>query len=125
MVLYSRSVRTDRRQYAPCSAPWQEWRDVGMDEYRVLNVLMILFSSQIVNTYLHAFHNTKKKNYLKWFAWGAYGLFQYQVMVSTAGMPLLILIINIGLVFSIYKFSYHVDTKTALVSFILSGCWLK
>ena len=61
-----------------------------MDEYRVLNVLMILFSSQIVNTYLHAFHNTKKKNYLKWFAWGAYGLFQYQVMVSTAGMPLLI-----------------------------------
>ena len=37
-----------------------------MDEYRVLNVLMILFSSQIVNTYLHAFHNTKKKNYLKW-----------------------------------------------------------
>ena len=66
-----------------------------MDEYRVLNVLMILFSSQIVNTYLHAFHNTKKKNYLKWFAWGAYGLFQYQVMVSTAGMPLLILIINI------------------------------
>lgn len=96
-----------------------------MDEYRVLNVLMILFSSQIVNTYLHAFHNTKKKNYLKWFAWGAYGLFQYQVMVSTAGMPLLILIINIVLVFSIYKFSYHVNTKTALfLSGILYSVWM-
>lgn len=96
-----------------------------MDEYRVLNVLMILFSSQIVNTYLHAFHNTKKKNYLKWFAWGAYGLFQYQVMVSTAGMPLLILIINIVLVFSIYKFSYYVDTKTALfLSGILYSVWM-
>ena len=95
-----------------------------MDEYRVLNVLMILFSSQIVNTYLHAFHNTKK-NYLKWFAWGAYGLFQYQVMVSTAGMPLLILIINIVLVFSIYKFSYYVDTKTALfLSGILYSVWM-
>lgn len=80
---------------------------------------------QIVNTYLHAFHNTKKKNYLKWFAWGAYGLFQYQVMVSTAGMPLLILIINIVLVFSIYKFSYHVNTKTALfLSGILYSVWM-
>ena len=67
----------------------------------------------------------RRKNYLKWFAWGAYGLFQYQVMVSTAGMPLLILIINIVLVFSIYKFSYYVNTKTALfLSGILYSVWM-
>lgn len=31
-----------------------------MIEYRLLNILMVLFSMQVVSTYLDAFHNHKK-----------------------------------------------------------------
>ena len=67
-----------------------------MIEYRLLNILMVLFSMQVVSTYLDAFHNHKKnRSIVGWMGWGAYILFQYWVMESNASHPLFILTINI------------------------------
>lgn len=86
-----------------------------MNEYNVLDILMVLFSTQIVNTYLVAFRNHKKTSSLiSMGAWGAYVFFQLWVMLSNASQPLFILTVNILLVFLIYKSSYHVNNKTAL-----------
>ena len=97
-----------------------------MNEYLLLNLLMVLFSTQVVSTYLDAFHNHKKNlNIVGWLGWGAYILFQYWVMESNASRPLLILTINIFLIFIIYKSLYHVDNKTALFrAGILYAFWM-
>lgn len=86
-----------------------------MIEYRLLNILMVLFSMQVVSTYLDAFHNHKKnRSIVGWMGWGAYILFQYWVMESNASHPLFILTINIFMIFIIYKSLYHVNNKAAL-----------
>ena len=86
-----------------------------MAEYRLLNILMVLFSTQVVTTYLDAFHNFRKASSITgYLGWGAYVLFQCWVMESNARQPLLILSINIFLVFLIYKSLYHVNSKAAL-----------
>lgn len=97
-----------------------------MIECRLLNILMVLFSTQVVSTYLSAFYNHKKiRSITGWLGWGAYILFQYWVMESTASHPLLILTINIFLVYIIYKSLYHVDSKTALFhAGILYAFWM-
>ncbi len=97
-----------------------------MIEYRLLNILMVLFSTQIVSTYLGAFHEHKKiRSIAVWLGWVAYVLFQYWVMESNASQPLFILTINIFLIFIIYKSLYHVDNKAALFrSGILYALWM-
>lgn len=86
-----------------------------MNEYRLLNILMVLFSTQVVSTYLTAFHNNKKViSIARWLAWGIYVIFQCWVMESNASRPLFILTMNILLICTIYKSSYHINNKTAL-----------
>ena len=86
-----------------------------MNEYQILNILMVLFSIQIVNTYLGAFRYCKKKcSGIGLLAWGIYVIFQYWVMVSNASQPIIILLINILLIFYILRISYNMKTKTAL-----------
>lgn len=97
-----------------------------MNDYEVLNILMLLFSTQILRIYLSAFHNQKRASgSVKWMAWGIYIFFQYWVVISGASQPLFILILNIGLIFSIYKSSYYVNSRTALfLSGILYAFWM-
>lgn len=97
-----------------------------MIEYKLLNILMVLFSTQIVSTYLGAFHNHKKIcSITGCLGWGAYILFQCWVMESNASQPLFILTINIFLIFLIYKFLYHVNNKAALFrAGILYAFWM-
>lgn len=97
-----------------------------MVEYKILNLLMVLFSTQIANTYLKAFQNQRKSSdKIRWLTWGAYIFFQYWVMESNASQPLFILILNITLVFFIYKSSYYVNNKTAIfLSGIFYAIWM-
>ncbi|MFR0954774.1 MAG: hypothetical protein ACLSFA_02670 [Roseburia inulinivorans] len=47
-----------------------------MVEYSLLNILMVLFSTQVVSTYLGAFGNHKKKTtVLPWFWYGEHTSF--------------------------------------------------
>lgn len=86
-----------------------------MIEYKLLNILMVLFSTQIVSTYLNAFSHQKiNRCRVKWLGWAAYIFFQYWVMESNASQPLLILVTNIFLLFVILKLSYQVSIKAAL-----------
>ena len=86
-----------------------------MVEYSLLNILMVLFSTQVVSTYLGAFGNHKKKHSIAGIlVWGAYILYECWVMESNANKPLFILIINIFLIFIIYKSLYKVNNKEAL-----------
>lgn len=86
-----------------------------MNEYGILNILMVFFSALIVSVYLKAFHNDKKsRTTVCASAWGLYIIFQCWVMASHASHPLLVLIVNILLIFLIYEVSYQVDFKTAL-----------
>lgn len=86
-----------------------------MSEYRLLNILMTLFSTQVVKTYLTSFHNCKKNfTFLAGISWGIYFIFQYLTTLTNAASPLLVLIINIILVFFICKSSYHISLKNAL-----------
>lgn len=97
-----------------------------MTEYRLMNILMVLFSTQIVSTYLGAFNEQKKIHSIAgWLGWVAYLLFQYWVMESSASQPLIILTINIFLIFTIYISLYHVDNKSALFrAGILYALWM-
>lgn len=97
-----------------------------MNEYELLNILMVLFSALIANTYLGAFRNHKKTFCrIRHLSWIAYILFQYLVMLSNASYPLAVLIINILLIFVIYKCLYHVENKTALFrASILYVLWM-
>lgn len=48
-----------------------------MVEYSLLNILMVLFSTQVVSTYLGAFGNHKKKHSIAGIlVWGAYILYE-------------------------------------------------
>lgn len=114
-VQCSRSARTGRKAYGPNSAGWQGWRCLPVNEYKLLGIPMVLFSAQIACTYLNSFHNGKKaRKSVGWTAWGTYIVFQYWAMASNASRPLLVLIINMLLIFFVYKASYHVSYKTAL-----------
>lgn len=97
-----------------------------MNEYRLLNILMVLFSTQVISTYLGSFHNHKKiRRTAGWLGWVGYVLFQCWVMESSASQPIFILTINIFLIFIIYKSLYHVGSKTALFhSGILYALWM-
>lgn len=97
-----------------------------MVEYSLLNILMVLFSTQVVSTYLGAFGNHKKKHSIAVvLVWGAYILYEYWVMESNANKPLFILIINIFLIFIIYKALYQVNNKEALFrAGILDTLWM-
>jgi len=46
-----------------------------MVEYSLLNILMVLFSTQVVSTYLGAFGNHKKTTVLPWFWYGEHTSF--------------------------------------------------
>lgn len=97
-----------------------------MVEYSLLNILMVLFSTQVVSTYLGAFGNHKKNHSIAVvLVWGAYILYEYWVMESNANKPLFILIINIFLIFIIYKALYQVNNKEALFrAGILDTLWM-
>lgn len=48
-----------------------------MVEYSLLNILMVLFSTQVVSTYLGAFGNHKKNHSIAGvLVWGAYILYE-------------------------------------------------
>lgn len=86
-----------------------------MTEYKLLNILMVLFSTQIVSTYLGASSYQKiSRCRLGCLGWIAYISFQYWVMESNASHPLLILATNVFLIFFIYIFSYRISSKAAL-----------
>lgn len=97
-----------------------------MTEYKLITILMVLFSTQIVSTYQKACHYHKKScGWAKWIFWIIYAIFQYWVMESSASRPLFILITNIILIFFIYKCSYDIDIKTALFyAIILYVIWM-
>ena len=97
-----------------------------MVEYSLLNILMVLFSTQVVSTYLGAFGNHKKNHSIAGvLVWGAYILYECWVMESNANKPLFILIINIFLIFIIYKSLYQVNNKEALFrAGILDTLWM-
>ena len=97
-----------------------------MVEYSLLNILMVLFSTQVVSTYLGAFGNHKKNHSIVGgLVWGVYILYECWVMESNANKPLFILIINIFLIFIIYKSLYQVNNKEALFrAGILDTLWM-
>lgn len=97
-----------------------------MNEYKVFDILMVLFSTQVVNTYLSAFHNHKRIHGIAGrIMWGVYVLFQYWVMESNASRPLFILTANVFLIFLICKTSYYVNNKAALFrASILYALWM-
>lgn len=97
-----------------------------MIEYKLLNILIVLFSAQVVSTYLGSFHNHRKSHsFTGVLMWGTYVLFQYWVMESNASRPLFILTANIFLIFLICKTSYHVNNKAALFrAGILYALWM-
>lgn len=97
-----------------------------MAVYKTITMLMVLFSTQIVNTYLKACHYHKKsRGWIRWPAWMMYILFQCWVMESSASDPLFILITNIILVFFIHKLTYDIDVKAALFcTVILYVLWM-
>lgn len=97
-----------------------------MIEYRLLDILMVLFSAQVVRIYVSAFHNDKKnRNAAGWLGWGAYIFFQCWVMESNASRPLFILTVNIFLIFIIYMSSYRISSRAALFrAGILYAVWM-
>lgn len=97
------------------SVRWPEWGCDKMIEYKLLNILMVLFSAQIVSTYLSAsMHKKINRNCVGWLGWSSYIFFQYWVMESNASQPIFILAINIFLIFLIYKFTYQISIRAAL-----------
>lgn len=97
-----------------------------MNDYIILNILMVLFSAQITKTYLHIFNFRKReKNYFSLLSWGFYLIFQYWVMLSSALFPLFILIFNIVIIYIIIKSTYTISSKTALfLSGIFYTIWM-
>lgn len=97
-----------------------------MNDYIILNILMVLFSAQITNTYLHIFNFSKReKKYFSLLSWGGFLIFQYWVMLSSAVFPLLILIFNIIIIYIIFKSKYIISSKTALfLSGIFYTIWM-
>jgi hypothetical protein len=85
-------------------------RDLG-----IWHILLILFSTQIIRTYMEAFCGRKKVPCPgRWLTWGAYALFQYWVTVFGASWPLFVLVVNIALIFLICRLSYQVTNQAAL-----------
>lgn len=97
-----------------------------MDNYTILNFLMLLFSAQIIRAYLGAFqHQRRPDKGVKWLAWGVYILFQIWVMLSNASHPLFVLTVTSALIFLVYKSTYYVNNRTALfLSVILVAFWM-
>lgn len=90
-----------------------------MNNYTILNILMTIFSLQIIKAYFTSFNYVKRKNKVfSIISWCIYLLFQYWVMVSSALFPLLILILNIIIIYLLFKSTYIISSKTAL---FLSG----
>lgn len=90
-----------------------------MNNYTILNILMTIFSLQIIKAYFTSFNYVKRKNKVfSIISWCIYLLFQYWVMVSSAVFPLLILILNIIIIYLLFKSTYIISSKTAL---FLSG----
>lgn len=92
----------------------------------LFDIFIVLLSAQIVRVYLEALQTSKKKkSAIGWMIWGVYVLFQYYVMRASTSQPLLILIINIVLIFLLYKVLYCVNWKTALFqASILCVIWM-
>lgn len=96
-----------------------------MNEYILIDIFMVIFSAQILNVYLNAFHKKSQTSNWKWGIWGIYIIFQYLVILSNASHPLLILTINVILVSLVYKFSYVISTTTAIFhSGIFYSIWM-
>lgn len=86
-----------------------------MMEYKLLDILLIIFSTQIIRTYLSVFGNpSKKRGFLLWLLWGVYFIFQIWVNESDSSIPIVTILLNIILVFFIYKISYQVNYKPAI-----------
>lgn len=86
-----------------------------MNYYRIIDILMVLFSIQIIRMYLNAFCWKKKRLHKKrWIIWLIYIIFQIWVMISSASFPLFNLVMNILLVFLICYLSYKIDIRLAL-----------
>lgn len=97
-----------------------------MNDRLIFNTLMTLFALLITHTYLTPFRQKDPGNkagcYITWFV---YVLFQYCVMISDAGHPLTVLIINIILVTLIQLISCEGDIKTAIFrSGIFYATWM-
>lgn len=97
-----------------------------MNDYGLLNVLMALFATRIIHIYLTPFRiQVYKHKALCLTVWGIYILFQYLVMVSDAGHPLLILLTNLLLVTLIQLLSCNGDLMAALFrSGFLYASWM-
>ena len=95
---------------------------------KILDILMVLFSAQIVKVYLDSWKNDnrqKKASAIHYIAWGMYIIFQYWVMLSGAGNPIFVLIINVSVIFLIYKTKYDSDNKILIFRIaMLSVIWM-
>lgn len=97
-----------------------------MNYYRIIDILMVLFSVQIIRLYLNAFCCKKKRLHkTRWIIWLIYIIFQIWVMISSASFPLFNLVMNILLVFLICYLSYKIDIRLALfLAGILYVVWM-
>lgn len=87
---------------------------------------MVLFSALITKTYLFVFNFSKREHrFLTSLSWGIYLIFQYWVMLSNALFPLFVLILNIVILYIIFKFTYIISSKNALfLSGIFYTIWM-
>lgn len=97
-----------------------------MDDYGLLDVVMVLFAVQIVRIYVAPFKKeVSVHNPWRYAVWVVYIIFQYLVMISDAEHPLLILVTNIILVTLIQITSASGELKTALFrSGIFYASWM-
>lgn len=83
-----------------------------MNNLELSDILMVLFSTQIVKTYLNTFLSKKAVYHTKqYIVWIIYCLFQISIELVSYSAPLIVLIINIFLIFLISEFSYYGSIK--------------
>lgn len=94
--------------------------------YKIASAFLVLFSTQIVNTYLTAFLNRQPQaGRAKWGAWTLYLLMHFYMAATDALHPLFVLVLNIILVFFICQTSYTGTIKRKIfLSSILYSVWM-
>ncbi len=82
---------------------------------KLLDIILVLFSAQIVKTYPDCWGRYKKQSsIIHYIVWGIYLFFQYYMRRSAIRYPIVMLFINILIIFMIYKTKYIYDNKLAI-----------
>ncbi|MGN0426025.1 MAG: ATP-binding protein [Acetatifactor sp.] len=97
-----------------------------MNEYSLLNILMVLFSAVILKTYLEIFkYKKKKKSFATLCMWSIYLALQYWAMITNAANPLVVLLVNILSVCLIGKSMYYLEWVNSLfISGTFYAIWM-